>query len=138
MNIGQAASASGVSAKMIRHYETTGLIPKAARAYSGYRRYDERDIHTLRFIRRARTAGFSTAQIKKLLSLWQDRQRPAREVKELASAHLSDLQMRIAELQTIAHALTQLIAHCHGDERPQCPILDNLAGDDSAPRGELR
>ncbi|MBE7525813.1 MAG: Cu(I)-responsive transcriptional regulator [Gammaproteobacteria bacterium] len=138
MNIGQAASASGVSAKMIRHYETTGLIPKAARAYSGYRRYDERDINTLRFIRRARTAGFSTAQIKKLLSLWQDRQRPAREVKELASAHLSDLQARIAELQTIAHALTQLIAHCHGDERPQCPILDNLAGDDSAPRGELR
>ena len=133
MNIGQAASASGVSAKMIRHYETTGLIPKAARAYSGYRRYDERDINTLRFIRRARTAGFSTAQIKKLLSLWQDRQRPAREVKELASAHLSDLQARIAELQTIAHALTQLIAHCHGDERPQCPILDNLAGDDSAP-----
>jgi len=138
MNIGQAASASGVSAKMIRHYETTGLIPKAARAYSGYRRYDERDINTLRFIRRARTAGFSTAQIKKLLSLWQDRQRPAREVKELASAHLSDLQARIAELQTIAHALTQLIAHCYGDERPQCPILDNLAGDDSAPRGELR
>ncbi|MBS0498317.1 MAG: Cu(I)-responsive transcriptional regulator [Proteobacteria bacterium] len=138
MNIGQAASASGVSAKMIRHYETTGLIPKAARAYSGYRRYDERDINTLRFIRRARTAGFSTAQIKKLLSLWQDRQRPAREVKELASAHLSDLQARIAELQTIAHALTQLIAHCHGDERPQCPILDNLASDDSAPRGELR
>lgn len=138
MNIGQAASASGVSAKMIRHYETTGLIPKAARAYSGYRRYDERDINILRFIRRARTAGFSTAQIKKLLSLWQDRQRPAREVKELASAHLSDLQARIAELQTIAHALTQLIAHCHGDERPQCPILDNLAGDDSAPRGELR
>lgn len=133
MNIGQAASASGVSAKMIRHYETTGLIPKAARAYSGYRRYDERDIHTLRFIRQARTAGFSTAQIKKLLSLWQDRQRPAREVKELASAHLSDLQTRIAELETIVHALTQLIAHCHGDERPQCPILDNLAGDDSAP-----
>jgi len=138
MNIGQAASASGVSAKMIRHYETTGLIPKAARAYSGYRRYDERDINTLRFIRRARTAGFSTAQIKKLLSLWQDRQRPAREVKELASAHLSDLQTRVAELETIAHALTQLIAHCHGGERPQCPILDNLAGDDTAPRGELR
>ena len=133
MNIGQAASASGVSAKMIRHYETTGLIPKAARAYSAYRRYDERDINTLRFIRRARTAGFSTAQIKKLLSLWQDRQRPAREVKELASAHLSDLQTRIAELQAIAHALTQLVEHCHGGERPQCPILDNLAGDDSAP-----
>ncbi|MBS0423132.1 MAG: MerR family DNA-binding protein [Proteobacteria bacterium] len=132
MNIGQAASASGVSAKMIRHYEATGLIPKAARAYSGYRRYDERDIHTLRFIRRARIAGFSTVPIKKLLSLWQDRQRPAREVKQLAAAHLSDLQTGIAELETIAHALTQLIAHCHGDERPQRPILDNLAGDGTA------
>ena len=132
MNIGQAASASGVSARMIRHYEAAGLIPKAARAYSGYRRYDERDIHTLRFIRRARIAGFSTAQIRKLLLLWQDRQRPAREVKQLAAAHLSDLQTRIAELESIAHALTQLIAHCHGDEHPQCPILDNLAGNGTA------
>ena len=131
MNIGQAASASGVSVKMIRHYEAIGLIPKISRSFAGYRHYQAHDIHLLRFIRRARDAGFSTAQIKKLLSLWQDQQRPAREVKQLAAAHLADLQTRIAELESIAQALTQLVAHCHGDERPQCPILDNLAGDDT-------
>lgn len=130
MNIGQAARASGISAKMIRHYEATGLIPKVARSFSGYRHYGERDIHTLRFIRRARVAGFNTAQIKRLLSLWQDRQRPAREVKQLASEHLAELKARIAELELIAQALTQLVAHCHGDEREECPILDNLAGED--------
>lgn len=131
MNIGQAASASGVSVKMIRHYEAIGLIPKVSRSLAGYRHYQASDIHMLRFIRRARDAGFSTAQIKKLLSLWQDRQRPARDVKQLAAAHLADLQTRIAELQMIAHALTQLVEHCNGGERPQCPILDNLAGDDT-------
>ncbi|UJP04822.1 MAG: Cu(I)-responsive transcriptional regulator [Nitrosomonas sp.] len=131
MNIGQAARASGVSAKMIRHYETIGLIVKAARSLSGYRHYQARDVHTLRFIRRARMAGFSTVQIKKLLSLWQDRQ-PAREVKQLAAEHLIDLQARITELESIAQALTQLIEHCHGGERPECPILDNLAGDEPA------
>ncbi|MBX9896267.1 MAG: Cu(I)-responsive transcriptional regulator [Nitrosomonas sp.] len=131
MNIGQAASSSGVSAKMIRHYEAIGLIPKISRSLAGYRHYQSRDIHLLRFIRRARAAGFSTMQIKKLLSLWQDQQRPAREVKQLAATHLADLQTRIAELQTIARALTQLVEHCHGGERPQCPILDNLAGDDT-------
>ena len=132
MNIGQATRATGVSAKMIRHYEAIGLIPKVARSLSGYRDYQANDLHTLRFIRRARTAGFSTAQIKKLLSLWQDPKRPAREVKRLATAHLTDLQARIAELEAIAQALTQLIAHCHGDERQQCPILDNLAGDEAS------
>ncbi|SOD18467.1 Cu(I)-responsive transcriptional regulator [Nitrosomonas ureae] len=130
MNIGQAAQASGVSAKMIRHYEATGLIPKAARAYSGYRHFLERDIHTLCFIRQARVAGFSTAQIKKLLSLWQDQQRPAREVKQLAAGHLTELKARISELELIAQALSQLIAQCHGDERQDCPILDTLAGED--------
>lgn len=132
MNIGQVASASGVSVKMIRHYEAIGLIPKVSRSLAGYRHYQSSDLHLLCFIRRARAAGFSTAQIKKLLSLWQDQQRPAREVKELASAHLADLKTRIAELESIAQALTQLIGHCQGDERPQCPILDNLAGDDNA------
>lgn len=131
MNIGQAASASGVSVKMIRHYEAIGLIPQISRTLAGYRHYQARDIHLLRFIRRARDAGFTTAQIKKLLSLWQDQQRPAREVKQLAATHLADLQTRITELESIAQALTQLVAHCHGDERPQCPILDNLAGDDT-------
>lgn len=132
MNIGQAARASGVSAKMIRHYEATGLIPKAARSYSGYRHYDDRDIHTLRFIRRARTAGFSTAQIKKLLSLWHDRQRPAREVKQLAAAHLTELKDKISELESMAHALSQLLMNCQGDDRPECPILESLAGKDTA------
>ncbi len=131
MNIGQAARDSGVSAKMIRYYEATGLIPKAARSYSGYRHYDERAIHTLRFIRRARAVGFSAVQIKKLLSLWQDRQRPAREVKQLAAEHLTEMKVRISELESIAQALSQLIAHCHGDERQECPILDTLAGENS-------
>lgn len=131
MNIGQAARASGVSAKMIRHYEATGLIPKAVRSYSGYRHYDDRDIHTLRFIRRARTAGFSTAQIKKLLSLWHDRQRPAREVKQLAAAHLTELKEKISELESMAHALSQLLMDCQGDDRPECPILESLAGKDT-------
>ena len=132
MNIGQAAQVSGVSAKMIRYYESTGLIQKATRSYAGYRRYDEQDIHALRFIRRARTAGFSTAQIKKLLSLWQDRQRPAREVKQLAAEHLAEMKSRISELESIAQALSQLIAHCHGDEHPECPILESLAGENNA------
>lgn len=131
MNIGEVARVSGVSAKMIRHYEATGLIPKAARSDSGYRHYDERDIHTLRFIRRARTAGFSATQIKKLLSLWYDRQRPSREVKQLATAHLAELKERISELESIAQALSQLITNCHGDDRQECPILDTLAGEGS-------
>jgi MerR family transcriptional regulator, copper efflux regulator len=126
MNIGQAARASGVSTKMIRYYEATGLIPKVVRSYSGYRHYTEHEIHILLFINRARAAGFSTMQIKKLLSLWQNRQRPAREVKQLATEHLSELREKISELEAIAGTLSQLIAHCHGDDRPDCPILDNL------------
>lgn len=129
MNIGQAAEASGVSAKMIRHYETIGLIPKAHRSYSGYRHYQDGDIHVLRFIRRARGAGFSTAQIAKLLSLWSDRQRSAREVKQLASEHLQELEKKITELQSIAAALSQLVSDCQGGEHPECPILDSLAGE---------
>lgn len=128
MNIGQAALASGVSAKMIRHYETIGLLPKAKRSYGGYRTYDEADLHILRFIRRARDAGFSTPQIKKLLSLWEDRARPAGEIRQLARAHLAEVEAKIAELRSIARTLTDLIEICHGDDRPECPILDSLAG----------
>ena len=127
MNIGQAAITSGVSAKMIRHYESIGLIPKAARDVSGYRRYGERDVHLLRFIHRARSAGFGTEQIKRLLSLWSDEKRPAREVRKLASEHLAVVEAKIAELRSIADAISDLVAHCHGDERPECPILEALA-----------
>lgn len=132
MNISQAARTSGISAKMIRYYEGTGLIPKATRSISGYRHYDELDIHTLRFISRARASGFSTMQIKRLLSLWQNHQRPAREVKLLATEHLLELKQKIFELESIAATLSELIANCHGDERPECPILDTLSGKDTA------
>jgi Cu(I)-responsive transcriptional regulator len=132
MNIGEAARASGVSAKMIRHYEATGLMPRAARSLSGYRRYTDEDIHALRFIRRARDNGFETATIRQLLSLWRDRRRPAREVKRLAVAHIDALGRRIAELQSIAVALAHLAGNCHGDDRPDCPILDALADGEAA------
>ena len=127
MNIGEAARSSGVSAKMIRHYEATGLMPRAARSLSGYRRYTDEDVHTLRFIRRARDNGFDTAAIGRLLSLWRDRRRPAREVKRLALEHVDALGRRIAELQSIAAALAHLAGTCHGGERPECPILDAFA-----------
>ncbi len=127
MNISRAAELSGVSAKMIRHYEGAGLIPAAGRNDSGYRVYTMDDVHRLAFIRRARAVGFGTPDIRQLLSLWQNRQRPARDVKRLAVGHLQQLQARIADLGAIADTLSHLIGHCHGDERPDCPILDSLA-----------
>lgn len=127
MNIGDAARTSGISAKMIRHYEASGLLPRAARTVAGYRRYEPRDLQTLMFIRRARNAGFSLAQIKKLLALWRNDKRPARDVHALASEHLAQLNAKIAELQSIAAALAHLVAHCHGDDRPECPIVEALA-----------
>ena len=128
MNIGQAAKASGVSAKMIRHYEESGFIPKAARTLSGYRTYAEPDVHALRFIRRARDLGFSLAEIKALLGLWANRRRASADVKRLAEKHVKDLDQKIAELQGMRRTLAHLAHHCHGDERPDCPILDDLAG----------
>jgi MerR family copper efflux transcriptional regulator len=124
VNISQAAQASGISAKMIRHYESIGLLPKAARGQSGYRNFQDADVHRLMFVRRARDVGFATDAIKALLSLWQDARRPAREVRRLAQDHLRELEARIAELQAIAGTLSHLIEHCHGDERPECPILE--------------
>jgi MerR family copper efflux transcriptional regulator len=129
MNIGQAARASGVSAKMIRHYETIGLIPRAARSLAGYRHYGEADVQRLAFIRHARNVGFATGEIRELLSLWQNRRRSARDVKRLAAEHLAEIEARIAELQSIAATLAHLLAHCHGDARPECPILDALQVD---------
>jgi Cu(I)-responsive transcriptional regulator len=133
MNIGQAARRSGVSAKMIRHYEGIGLIPKASRTFSNYRTYSGNDVHTLRFIRQARALGFSIKQIERLLGLWRNQRRPSSKVKDLALEHIAELDARIAELQAMKRTLHSLAEHCHGDERPECPILDGLAAPDSAP-----
>mgnify|MGYP000539459146 CR=1 FL=1 len=126
-NIGGAAQASGVSAKMIRHYEAIGLIAKPARTFSGYRTYSESDIHSLRFIKQARNLGFSMKQIALLLSLWQNRTRPSREVKSIALQHIQELDEKIREMQAMKATLERLTRHCHGDERPDCPILAELA-----------
>ena len=127
MNIGDAAKASGVSAKMIRHYESVGLFPGAARTEAGYRQYGEREIHTLRFIRHARDLGFSIAQIRELLGLWQNRKRPSRLVKALAQAHIDELDQKLKDLQAMKATLAHLVHCCHGDARPDCPILDDLS-----------
>lgn len=126
MNIGEAAQASGVSAKMVRHYEEIGLIPKARRTMAGYRVYSPSDVHTLRFIKQARNLGFPIEQIEKLLALWQDRRRPSRKVKELAHEHIRELDARIREMQDMKRTLETLVKHCHGDDRPDCPILAGL------------
>jgi Cu(I)-responsive transcriptional regulator len=127
VNIGGAAKASGVSAKMIRHYEEIGLIPEAKRTDSGYRRYSSNDVHTLRFIRQARNLGFSIKQIETLLGLWQNRRRASATVKRLAMEHVAELERKISEMQVMKATLEQLATNCHGDGRPECPILDGLA-----------
>ena len=127
MNIGAAAAASGVAAKMIRHYEAIGLLPPAERRPNAYRDYGEREVHELRFIKRARRLGFSMVEIGALLMLWRDRGRPSREVRRIAEAHVADLEGRIAEMHTMAQTLRRLVRQCHGDDRPDCPILDDLA-----------
>jgi MerR family transcriptional regulator, copper efflux regulator len=129
MNIGQAAEQSGVSAKMIRHYESIGLVSKARRTHGGYRIYDGNDIHTLRFIRRARDLGFSITETAQLLGLWRNRRRASADVRRVAQHHISELDQKIERLQAMRRTLHQLVQHCHGDRRPDCPILDDLAGD---------
>jgi Cu(I)-responsive transcriptional regulator len=128
MTIGQAAKSSAVSAKMIRHYESIGLLPKAQRTQSGYRLYDESDVHTLRFIQRARSLGFPLETIRTLLALWRNRRRSSAQVKELSMRHVEDLERKITEMQAMVRSLKHLAHNCHGDERPDCPILDDLAG----------
>ena len=128
MNIGEAARQSAVSAKMIRHYEGLGLLPKVARSEAGYRRYDDVALHTLRFIRRARDLGFNMKEIEALLALWRNRKRASSQVKRIALAHAADLQRRIDEMQAMRRTLEHLAHCCHGDDRPDCPILDDLAG----------
>ena len=132
-NIGEAAQQSGVSAKMIRHYESIGLMSPARRTLANYRIYTDNDVHTLRFIHRARTLGFSMKQIAQLLNLWRDRRRASAHVKRVALAHVQELDERIREMQQMRNTLEKLAAHCSGDERPECPILEDLAADGRAP-----
>jgi Cu(I)-responsive transcriptional regulator len=127
MNIGEAAKASGVSAKMIRHYEHVGLFPEPNRTDGGYRQYTGKAVHTLRFIRQARDLGFSIEQIGELLGLWQNRRRPSRQVKALAQAHIQELEQKLQEIQAMKSTLEHLVHCCHGDDRPDCPILETLA-----------
>lgn len=133
LTIGEAARRTGVSAKMIRWYEATGLLPPAIRSEAGYRHYDQSDLHTLRFVRRARDLGFSVETIADLLALWRDRARPSAGVKAIAEQQIADLRRRITELEGMARTLEHLAESCCGDDRPDCPILDDLATEDNPP-----
>ena len=128
MNIGEVAERSGLPAKTIRYYEDVGLIPRPGRSDAGYRQYTERDLATLRFVQRARSLGFSVKEVSALLTLWFDPSRASAEVKAVASTHLGDIDRKIAELQAMRRTLVDLVERCHGDDRPDCPILDDLAG----------
>jgi MerR family transcriptional regulator, copper efflux regulator len=127
MDIGRAAGASGVSVKMIRHYEAIGLLPKVARTFANYRVYRDTDVHTLRFIRRARALGFSMDDIQELLGLWRNKSRSSASVKKIAGRHVEQLNRKIVELRAMVDTLQHLTKHCHGDHRPDCPILDDLS-----------
>ena len=133
MNIGEAASASGVSAKMIRHYEGVGLLPPVNRTVSGYRQYGDKEVSTLRFIRHSRDLGFSLEQIGELLDLWQNRKRSSRQVKALAQAHIAELDAKLKELQEVRSTLEHLVHCCNGDDRPDCPIIESLASGVAVP-----
>lgn len=127
MNIGEAASAAGVSAKMIRHYEQIGLVPQAERTEAGYRLYGEREVSVLRFVRQSRRLGFSVAQIAELIGLWSDSQRTSREVKAVAQRHLADLEEKHREIEQMMEGLSVLVKACHGNDQPHCAILDRLS-----------
>ena len=129
MNISEAGKASGVNPKMIRYYESIGLLAPVGRTEAGYRVYGEQDIHALRFVKRARNLGFSIEETGALLTLWRDKKRASADVKALALRHVRDLESRIAELQSMARTLQRLASCCHGDDRPDCPILDDLAAE---------
>ena len=133
MNIGQAAAASGVSAKMLRHYESIGLVPRAGRTEAGYRVYGEAEVHTLRFIKRARDLGLPIERIRLLVGLWRDTTRSSADVKRVATEHVAELRTKIAELTGMCETLEHLAAACHGDHRPECPILRDLEGRGRAP-----
>ncbi|TQK10955.1 Cu(I)-responsive transcriptional regulator [Herbaspirillum sp. SJZ107] len=134
-NIGEAARASGVSAKMIRHYEAIGLLPPARRTGAGYRLYGEQDVRVLQFIHRGRALGFSLEQVANLLALWQDKGRASADVRRLAAAHIDELERKIAELEAMKRTLQALAHSCHGDQRSDCPILDDLASHEPCSNG---
>ena len=136
MNIGEAARASGVTAKMIRYYESVGLLAAKARTSAGYRVYGPQEVHSLRFIRQARRLGFLVEDIRRLLALWHDRTRAGAEVKAIALDHVAELDRRIAELTEMRDTLAHLAHHCHGDDRPDCPIIERLAHADSVSEAE--
>lgn len=126
VNIGEAAKISGVNAKLIRHYESIGIIPKASRSDAGYRTYSEPDVHILSFVKRSWNLGFSMKEIKKLVSLWRNKSRASSEVKNLAVKHIEEMEQKILELQEMVNTLKHLAKNCHGDHRPDCPILSDL------------
>ncbi len=126
MNIGEAAEKARVTPKMVRHYESLGLLPKVHRTESGYRVYGEPEVHTLRFIKRSRDLGFSIPEISELVKLWQDRRRPSSSVKKVAAAHLAELDRKLEEMQSMRKTLSHLVHCCQGDHRPECPILEDL------------
>ena len=134
MNIGEAARASGINTKMIRYYESVGLVGPTRRSDNGYRVYSDTEVHMLRFIKRARDLGFSMTQIEQLVRLWRDQHRSSAEVKRVAQEHIDELQQKIDELEGMKRTLEHLARHCHGDHRPDCPIIDDLAGDEQQPR----
>jgi MerR family transcriptional regulator, copper efflux regulator len=134
-NISQVADRSGVSAKMIRHYESLGLLKQARRTGAGYRIYEPNDVHILRFIRRARDLGFSIKDVERLLGLWQNRRRASADVRRVAQQHLADLDRKIGELQAMRGALEHLVHNCHGDHRPDCPILEDLGSGGALAQG---
>jgi MerR family transcriptional regulator, copper efflux regulator len=130
LNIGELAKSSGINAKLIRHYESIGLIPKARRTESGYRVYSDTDVQFLRFVKRARGLGFSMDEIKKLIGLWKNKSRASKDVKALANSHIEGLEKKILEMQELVRNLQTLARNCHGDGRPDCPIIKNLANED--------
>lgn len=127
MNIGEVAKLSDVNSKMIRRYEEMGIIPKAGRNISGYRTYSEKDVHVLRFVKRARELGFSMKDIKQLVGLWKNKSRSSSQVKNIATKHMNEIEKKLQEMQAMLSTLKYLTEHCHGDSRPDCPILDDLA-----------
>ena len=133
LSIGEAARSAGISARMVRHYESLGLITGVARTDSGYRQYAAADVHTLQFIRRSRDLGFSMEEIAELLDLWHDRSRASSQVKRIAQTHIDDLSERIASMQAMQRSLQTLVSCCKGNDRPDCPILDDLAAGQAKP-----